>query len=54
MAIPENKTTASSEDNPKDQERDGADYCLASGLRRKFLEFCEENPGADECRIFDL
>lgn len=27
---------------------------LDSGLRRKFLDFCEDNPWADECRIHDL
>lgn len=26
---------------------------LDSGLRRKFLNFCEENPWADECRIYE-
>lgn len=26
---------------------------LDSGLRRKFLNYCEENPSADECRIYD-
>lgn len=30
------------------------DDCLASGLRRKFLEFCRENPSADECRLYDV
>ena len=32
--------------------RDGASP-LDSGLRRKFLNFCEENPWADECRIYE-
>lgn len=27
---------------------------LDSGLRRKFLAFCEENPSADECRIYEV
>ena len=27
---------------------------LDSGLRRKFLSYCEENPGADECRIYEV
>lgn len=35
-----------------DYRRDN-DYCTASGLRRKFLDFCEENPAADECRIYE-
>jgi len=26
---------------------------LDSGIRRKFLVFCQENPWADECRIYD-
>ncbi len=27
---------------------------LDSGLRRKFLLYCEENPGAEECRIYEV
>lgn len=27
---------------------------LDSGMRRKFLNFCQENPWADECRIYEL
>jgi hypothetical protein len=27
---------------------------LDSGLRRKFLLYCEENPGAEECRVYDV
>lgn len=27
---------------------------LDSGLRRKFLNFCEEHPWADECRIYEV
>ena len=27
---------------------------LDSGIRRKFLVFCQENPWADECRIYEL
>ena len=27
---------------------------LDSGLRRKFLAFCDENPSADECRIYEV
>lgn len=34
--------------------REGSDNPLDSGLRRKFLAFCEENPGADECRLYDV
>lgn len=38
-------------DNPRLKD---CDYCLASGLRRKFLDFCDENPGAEECRVYDV
>lgn len=39
---------------PKERpERDTSDDPLDSGLRRKFLAFCEENPSADECRIYE-
>jgi hypothetical protein len=27
---------------------------LDSGLRRKFLQYCEENPWADECRVYEV
>lgn len=27
---------------------------LDSGLRRKFLTYCEENPWADECRCYEV
>ncbi len=27
---------------------------LDSGMRRKFLNFCHENPWAEECRIYEL
>jgi hypothetical protein len=27
---------------------------LDSGMRRKFLNFCRENPWAEECRIYEL
>lgn len=26
---------------------------LDSAMRRKFLNFCQENPWADECRIYE-
>jgi hypothetical protein len=41
-------------DTPReDLKRDNSDNPLDSGLRRKFLAFCEENPSADECRIYE-
>lgn len=48
------KSSVPSPDDPgaipsADIERD-VDYCFASGLRRKFLDFCDENPAADECQ----
>ena len=41
-------------DTPREGlKRDSSDNPLDSGLRRKFLAFCEENPSADECRIYE-
>jgi hypothetical protein len=54
MAIPENPPNTPEQNNPSEPRRLGSDYCLASGLRRKFLDFCDENPGAEECRVYDL
>jgi hypothetical protein len=54
MAIPENPPSRAKQSEPSDSRRTDSDYCLASGLRRKFLEFCDENPGAEECRVYDL
>jgi hypothetical protein len=34
--------------------RESSDNPLDSGLRRKFLAFCEDNPGAEECRMYDV
>lgn len=42
-----------SRDLPKAKRQPVADP-LDSGLRRKFLNFCEESPWADECRIHEL
>ena len=53
MAIPENPPNTPEQNNPSEPRRLGSDYCLASGLRRKFLDFCDENPGAEECRVYD-
>jgi len=41
---------------PRDWKDDrlDSDYCNASGLRRKFLDFCKDNPAADECKIYDV
>lgn len=30
------------------------DFDNASPSRRRFLRFCQENPAADECRIYEL
>jgi hypothetical protein len=38
---------------PKEKQWPIADP-LDSAMRRKFLNFCEENPWADECRIHEL
>jgi hypothetical protein len=34
--------------------RASSDDPLDSGLRRKFLAYCEENPGAEECRLYEV
>lgn len=48
---------------PVDRQPDGAaqparqresSVCEDSGLRRKFLEFCDDNPSAPECLVYDL
>jgi hypothetical protein len=54
MTIPEDSLAAKTAPSAKQQAPSDTDYCLASGLRRKFLEHCDENPGAEECRLYDV
>jgi hypothetical protein len=35
------------------QSLDATDLAHASGIRRKFLEYCLEYPEADECRVYE-
>jgi len=53
MATPNSDDVGDQSAAASDQTRVDDD-CLASGLRRKFLEFCRENPSADECRLYDV
>lgn len=39
---------------PSEQPGKDCEVCEPSGLRRKFLDFCRDNPGAEECRLYDV
>jgi hypothetical protein len=54
MAIPDQTEQQQPPPSPNPSQRGETDYCIASGLRRKFLDYCYENPGAEECRIYDV
>jgi hypothetical protein len=48
------KTTDDDADAKSLPRQESSDNPLDSGLRRKFLAFCEDNPSADECRLFEI
>jgi hypothetical protein len=53
MAQRETQPNSKGDPSTEEFKRESSDNPLDSGLRRKFLAFCEENPSADECRIYE-
>ncbi|NDC87505.1 MAG: hypothetical protein EB075_01620 [Bacteroidetes bacterium] len=54
MAQHDNQSASAKAAPKSPPSRQSSDNPLDSGLRRKFLAFCEENPSADECRVYDV
>jgi hypothetical protein len=54
MSTPESNEGQCPLRQPSNPVLQRSEVCEPSGLRRKFLDYCKENPGAEECRLYDV